>query len=570
MRSLRLVAPAPERATAGKENGASSGNGLAALTDQERKIMRLVACGLSNKQIARQLRISTGTIKARLDQISTLLEAKGRTEVAAFALSRLFGGLGALAALIFAALDDVKAADATAFGHEPTDTFTVMTADGTAITVKINARETTAASGKTAKAASKAGRVENLIAETPGRADKLIPSSIDIALGSIMPALTSARAGLGSYGAFMVMAAGVWIYELLNSAAQASSLGESPTLFASASEGGAAELAALKSPGSADANLDSFVNLAWLHPETYDQSFAFAVAGSETIAGSGDDLQIIAADAGEDSVSSNGHPHVGAGAIDVPIEHGGFEQEAAADTSGHTEHDRMQPAAGDELHAGQSQRDLHAAEASGAAAEQHGKHGSPEDDSNHGQSQHNLHESKDGTAAAQHARHAPAEGAHPVQQQRDLHASENGSAAAAQHAGHDAKPASGANPGQSQRESHEPSVNASTNPHARSSQHAGDTDQAADAPGQPQKAAAPELGDSFHFRSDIATSNVSSISEVPGGHGPDSIEHDPHTAGNGGLALIQDADLIGPSHAEQSAVDHARGAEHHLMHDFLL
>jgi VCBS repeat-containing protein len=440
-----------------------------------------------------------------------------------------------------------------------------MTADGIAITVKINAGETTAASGKTVKAVSKAGRVENLITEIPGRADKLIPSSIDIALGS--PALTSARAGLGSYGTFMVMAAGVWIYELLNSAAQASSLGDSPTLFASASEGGATELAALKSPGSADANLDSFVNLAWLHPETYDHSFAFAVGGSETIARNGDDLQIIAADAGEDSVSSNGNPHVGAGAIDALIDHGSFEQAA---TDG--EHDGMQATAGDDSHPGQSQRGLGLAEDGGGAPGQHGKGGS-EDESTYGQSLRDLQDSKDGEAVAtQHSRHDVAGGgSHPAQQQRDLHASENGSTAAEQHAGHHAKPASGANPGQSQRESHEPSVNASTNPHAGSSQHAGDTDQAAGAPGQAQKAAAPKLGDSFHFRSDIAVSNVSDVSESRGGHEPDSSEHGLHTAGNGGLALIQDAHLIGPSPAEQGAFDHARGAEHHhLMHDLIL
>jgi hypothetical protein len=37
------------------------------------------------------------------------------------------------------------------------------------------------------------------------------------------------------------------------------------------------------------------------------------------------------------------------------------------------------------------------------------------------------------------------------------------------------------------------------------------------------------------------------------------------------LALIQAEDLIGgPSHAEQSVVDHAKGVEHHPTHELLV
>jgi len=68
LQSLRQVAPNRDRAPAGKEeNGAFGQNVPAVLTDQERKIIRLVAQGLSNKAIARQLNVSPGTIKVHLN-----------------------------------------------------------------------------------------------------------------------------------------------------------------------------------------------------------------------------------------------------------------------------------------------------------------------------------------------------------------------------------------------------------------------------------------------------------------------------------------------------------------------
>lgn len=568
IQSLRLLAPLPDHATApGQGTGALGQNGLGALTDQDRKIMRLVACGMSNRQIARQLKMSADTIKARLDHISTQLEIKNRTEVTAFALSRLFGGLGALAALIFAALDDAKAADTIAFDDEPTDTFTVMAANGAAITIKIKAEKTTVASGKTAKAIFKADRVENPITETPGRASKLIPSGIDIGLGSIMPAPNAARPGLGSYGTLMIAAAGVWIYELLDGAAHASNLGDSLAAFASVAGNGTGELAALSSPGGADANLGSLHDLAWLHPETYDQSFAFAVAGSEIIAGTGDDLHIIGADASGDSGSSNGNPHVGSGAITALLDQDGFAQAAASDASGNLQDDRMHATAGEESNPGQSQHDLQIAEDDGPAAKQHDEHGSSEDGSTNGQSQRALQDSEDGTGVAtQHSRHdLPGGDSEHAQSPRDLSASEDRSAAAEQHARDDATLAGGANSSQSQRESHEFSVKASG--HAGSSQHAGEKDQTPGDSGQAQKAAAPELGDSFHFRNDIAASNASHSSGVHGGHGPYSMDYGLHTVEHGALTALL---LIGPSHPEQSAVDHATGAEHHLTHDLFV
>ena len=140
------------------------------------------------------------------------------------------------------------------------------------------------------------------------------------------------------------------------------------------------------------------------------------------------------------------------------------------------------------------------------------------------------------------------------QSQRDLHASEEGSAAAEQHAKHDATPGSDANPGQSQRDL-----------------RTGGKDQAStDEAGQAETAAAPELGDSFHFKNEMAASKASDSFEVHVGHGPDSTERGQHAAGHDGLAPIQDADLIGLSLAEQNAVDHAKGAAHHVTHDLIV
>ena len=534
MQSLRLVAPA----AAGRETGAPGENGAATLTDQERKIMRLVAYGMSNKQIARELKLSTGTIKARLDHISTQLEIKSRTEIAAFALSRLYGGIGALAALIYAALDDVQPAHATADGHEPTETFKVMSADGSAelITIKVHAPKTPAAA-KAGKSVVKVGRVESAIIETPARNSKAVQSSIDSAFSIITAAAGSARPAVSGFGSFMMTVVAVWICDLLNSVAQASHLADIPIVPASATGGSAGELAAVHSvgsplggsPGNIDVNLDS---LAWWQPDTHHQAFAFGVPGSETIATNGDALQIVGAEAGDDSASSSGNPHIGSGSIDALTDQGIAKQTAATDTLSNTSRDKGQGIAGDESDPDQQQHGLHLGEDGGAAAKPHGNHGSAEDDSTHGQSQHALKSSTSGSDVApqQQAKHAPhGHDSNHGQTQRDLHGSEDRPAAAEQHAKDNAK------------------------------------DQALDGSAQAHKPDAPELGDSFHFKTESAASGASHISAVHGGHAPYSFEHAPHTAGHDGLPPIQASDLVVPPGAEQ--IHQAQGAGHHLTHD---
>jgi two-component system, NarL family, nitrate/nitrite response regulator NarL len=58
------------------------------LTNRERQIIRLVSEGLSNKQIARRLKITDGTVKVHLHDICEKLQVSNRTAIAAVYFSR--------------------------------------------------------------------------------------------------------------------------------------------------------------------------------------------------------------------------------------------------------------------------------------------------------------------------------------------------------------------------------------------------------------------------------------------------------------------------------------------------
>ncbi|MDF0520483.1 response regulator transcription factor [Bradyrhizobium yuanmingense] len=582
MQSLRLVAPNAHPAARKAGNGASGENSLAALTDQERRIMRLVASGMSNKEIARELKVAPGTIQARIDHISARLDIKNRTELASFALARLYGGVGALAALIWAALDDVQSANAAAFDHAHADNFTVMTADGAGaiVTIKISPQKANAASGRTAKAV----RIENSLADMPTRASKLIESRADIAGTTItVPPLNPSRAGLSSAGTFMMTAVGV---SLLSSHAQAFTAWDSPSdVFAWADANAPRDLAALNSPGRPD--FKSFDSLPLPDPDIHHDSFAFAAARGDAMARA-DEPGIIDAAAREDDFGDNGNPHIGSGAIDALSADGGFEQ-AAATGARNEEHGTTQAAALDARDHGQSQRDLHVSEDGAAAGKPNAEQGPPDHASDQGQS----HASENSAATGKkHAELAPVgDDSTRGQSQRDLHVSEEGAAAGKQGStGHDSHhgsshrvsepgspaaeqhgsedgPASHANSGQSQRDLHQVHSNPSKDLHAEPGQKSGGNDQAKHDAGPAQAAAAPGAADSFHFKNDMPSAK----DHRENGYGADTAEHVPLRAGGHvELSLIPDADLIGHSHAEQGAVDYARGAEHHPVHDWLV
>ncbi|HLN47506.1 MAG TPA: response regulator transcription factor [Magnetospirillaceae bacterium] len=58
------------------------------LTERERDVLRLVADGLSNKQIAGRLRITERTVKYHVTSVMTKLEAENRAQAAALAVRR--------------------------------------------------------------------------------------------------------------------------------------------------------------------------------------------------------------------------------------------------------------------------------------------------------------------------------------------------------------------------------------------------------------------------------------------------------------------------------------------------
>ncbi len=66
---------------------ATGGSGTAVLTARERQVVRLVARGLANKAIARQLGISPRTVEAHLNHAFDKLGASSRTELVNVALA---------------------------------------------------------------------------------------------------------------------------------------------------------------------------------------------------------------------------------------------------------------------------------------------------------------------------------------------------------------------------------------------------------------------------------------------------------------------------------------------------
>ncbi|MGY2933921.1 DNA-binding NarL/FixJ family response regulator [Bradyrhizobium sp. GM6.1] len=122
LRSLRLMTKSgvalekSDLSAPGKEaDGDSKVEGmLELLTQRERQIARLVAEGMSNKEIARQLNVSDGTVKVHLYNIFQKLEITNRTVLATIALLQRPSGLAALslAFLALAIADELKASEA--------------------------------------------------------------------------------------------------------------------------------------------------------------------------------------------------------------------------------------------------------------------------------------------------------------------------------------------------------------------------------------------------------------------------------------------------------------------------
>lgn len=123
VRSLRLATeragtwPKPSQDLAPNEkdvDGTKVEKMLGALTHRERQIVQLVSEGLSNKEIARELNVSRGTVKVHLYNIFQKLEISNRTVLATIALLQRSTGFTSLSlALAFAILSEVKPSEAS-------------------------------------------------------------------------------------------------------------------------------------------------------------------------------------------------------------------------------------------------------------------------------------------------------------------------------------------------------------------------------------------------------------------------------------------------------------------------
>ncbi|TWI73358.1 RNA polymerase sigma factor (sigma-70 family), partial [Bradyrhizobium huanghuaihaiense] len=121
LRSLRLMTKSgvsleqSDLSPTGKEvDGGKIEKMLELLTHRERQIVRLVSEGMSNKEIARQLDVSHGTVKVHLYNIFQKLEITNRTVLATIALLQRASGFSALslALLVVAIADELKASEA--------------------------------------------------------------------------------------------------------------------------------------------------------------------------------------------------------------------------------------------------------------------------------------------------------------------------------------------------------------------------------------------------------------------------------------------------------------------------
>ena len=81
-----LVQSALMRETARRRTGRGP---IEALTTREAEVMRLVTAGLSNKQVARQLALSEGTVKIHLHNVYRKLNLGSRTALTVYALGRV-------------------------------------------------------------------------------------------------------------------------------------------------------------------------------------------------------------------------------------------------------------------------------------------------------------------------------------------------------------------------------------------------------------------------------------------------------------------------------------------------
>ena len=204
--------------------------------------------------------------------------------------------------------DANSAVQALNFGDKLTDTFTVTTADGTAkvVTITIDGSNDAAIISGTAT-----GSVIEAGGATPGTptaTGTLTDTDVDNTPNAFT-AVSSPTASDGGYGIFTMTAAGVWTYTLdnANSTVQALDVGDTLTdTFMVTTVDGTAEVVTITVHGASDADPNDFDYLATGTHVISDPPYVYGTPGSDSIAGGGDEGQIIYGGAGDDTLNGTG------------------------------------------------------------------------------------------------------------------------------------------------------------------------------------------------------------------------------------------------------------------------
>lgn len=80
--------PAGEPAAAGTASPVARPIGATGLTPRQAEVARLIALGLANKEIARELNILEGTVKAHVRAVASVLGVRNRTQIALAAIQQ--------------------------------------------------------------------------------------------------------------------------------------------------------------------------------------------------------------------------------------------------------------------------------------------------------------------------------------------------------------------------------------------------------------------------------------------------------------------------------------------------
>jgi RNA polymerase sigma factor (sigma-70 family) len=360
LRSLRLmtegIGASPEQSQDlspnGKQvDGAKIEKMLGMLTHRERQIVRLVCDGLSNKEIARQLNVSRGTVKVHLHNIFQKLEISNRTVLATIASLQRSAGFGtlALAALAFAILSDAKASDtndtdddSTAYKDLEHSVFELWKKAILRHIIVVDPGETVVLTQrgspiKVSQVTHSAARMEELhaaeqaVLSSFGRGYGPIGSSTPyLSISPLLQAINKSQTGSptaqqqfpppefasnpikshGGYGTFAMTAAGVWIYALDNSHAAVQALDPGENLIDAstvATLDGTAQVATITIHGASNVDPNDVDNLA-PGPVVHDSHspLAFATLGHDSVAGEGNTGQIIHGGVGDDAVNGTG------------------------------------------------------------------------------------------------------------------------------------------------------------------------------------------------------------------------------------------------------------------------